>query len=42
MGKYIKYRLKHMLIEKDRKINLLKTFVYRDKKRKTVITKYIY
>lgn len=34
MGKYIIYGLKHMLIEKDRKKDLLKTFVKRDKKRK--------
>lgn len=33
MGKYIIYGLKHMLIEKDRKKDLLKTFK-RDKKRK--------
>lgn len=34
MGKYIIYGLKHLLIEKDRKKDLLKTFVKRDKKRK--------
>lgn len=34
MAKYIIYRLKHMLIEKDRKKALLKTFVQRDKKKK--------
>lgn len=42
MGKYIIYGLKHMLIEKDRKKHLLKTFVKRYKKRKTVITKYAF
>lgn len=33
MGKYIICGLKHMLIEKDRKKDLLKTFVKRDKKK---------
>lgn len=42
MGKYIIYGLKYMLIEKDRKKDLLKIFVKRDKKRKIVIIKYVF
>lgn len=34
MGKYIKYRLKHMLNEKDRKINRLKHLFREIKKKK--------